>query len=395
MGHDEQPMHTTILIKKGREKKIRSRYPWVQRGEVAEVVGPDEPGLCRLCTHDGQFLAIGAYNPVSRFPVRVMRLEEGPVDQEWFAQMLHKAASARAHLAGPVDSWRLSSGEADGLPGLIIDWFAGHAVVQVRSKGMEILRSEWMGALEQLAPLSVRERSAMAGREEEGLGPKEGPLLGEPPARLWIKEHGLEYLALMEEGLKTGFYLDQRAARQNLRARVKPGESVLDCFCYSGGFSIAAAAAGAKTRGVDILPVALEAADEAAKRNRVPEIDFIEANAFEYLAEGAEGDGPFEWIILDPPAIAKTRDKKDSLKWAIWRLVHSALPILARGGRLLVCSCSYQLGLDEMLDTCRLAASDRGRALFLEEVTYQDVDHPAPLHFPEALYLKCAWLRAD
>src|SRR5690606_30439473 len=113
-------------------------------------------------------------------------------------------------------------------------------------------------------------------------------------------------------------------------------------------------------------------------------------NAFEYIEAGAEGR-QFDWIILDPPAIAKTQQKRDSLKWALWKLVYGSIPLLKPGGRIIACSCSYQLDQVRLLEACRLAASDRGRKLYLEQMTYQDIDHPILTQFPESLYLKCAW----
>ncbi|HXH62242.1 MAG TPA: methyltransferase domain-containing protein, partial [Fimbriimonadaceae bacterium] len=191
-------------------------------------------------------------------------------------------------------------------------------------------------------------------------------------------------------GFKTGFYLDQRNTRRELGRRVLPGQTVLDCFCYSGGFSLHAARSGAQTTGIDIRPEAVDLAQRNAKANGVGS-EFHEANAFDWLESGPKES--FDWIVLDPPAIAKTEAKRDSLKWAIWKLVHRSVPLLKPGGRIIACSCSYQLDRKELVETARLAAGDRGVRMYLEGVTLQDLDHPAPVQFPEGLYLKCAWLR--
>jgi 23S rRNA (cytosine1962-C5)-methyltransferase len=382
-----------VRLVPGREKKIRSFYPWVQREEVREVEGEKTPGLCHVQTHDSQKLGIGLYNPLSRFPVRMLSLSSETIDEGFFLRRFQACRELREGLHLNSNSWRIVSSEADWLPGLIIDSYDGHLVVQVRAKGMELLRDLWMPALlEVFSPKSAYERSDMAGRTEEGLEPVSGQLSGETPDEVEILEQGLTYIGLPKTGLKTGFYLDQRAARIQLGERVKPGDKVLDCFCSSGGFSLSAARAGATVVGVDILPNLLDAADRAAQRNGL-DVDWVEGNAFEYLEDGAEGLGPFDWIILDPPAIAKTSEKKDSLKWAIWKLVYASLPLLSPHGRIVVCSCSYQIGVKEMGDTCRLAASDKGMTLFHEDTVLQDRDHPIPLHFPEALYLKSMWLR--
>jgi 23S rRNA (cytosine1962-C5)-methyltransferase len=238
-------------------------------------------------------------------------------------------------------------------------------VVQVRSMGMERMKPLWLPALiETTRPKSVFERSEMAGREEEGLGPMAGQLHGETPHEVEIEETGLRYLVSATGGLKTGFYLDQRATRRELERRVKPGQRVLDAFCYR----------------------------RTAELNGAT-CEFEQANVFDWLER--EPGELFDWIVIDPPAISKTAASRDSLKWAVWKLVHRGVPHLKSGGRMIVCSCSYQLDRKELVETARLAASDRSVRMYLEDVTLQDLDHPAPIQFPESLYLKCAWLRLE
>ncbi len=379
-----------VQLKRGKERKIHNFYPWVQRGEC-RADGVEDGAVARLVDADGKFLAVGTYNAKSRFQFRVYSLEDEPLDRGFFAKRFLTAIELRQGLVKGTNAERVVFSEADGLPGLIVDRYAGHLVVQVRSLGAERLREEWLPALiETSGAVSIREKSEMAGREEEGLEAVTGPLFGEPPATVEIEEDDFRLTVPIETGLKTGYYLDQRETRRRFEKRVEPGQKILDCFCYTGSFTLRAARAGAVAYGVDVHRPALETARENAKANGLESV-FVESNAFEYLESDALG--PYDWIILDPPAIAKTFEKRDSLKWAVWKLVHNALPILKPGGRLIVCSCSYQLGLQELVETCRLAASDRHTRLFLEDVTFQDRDHPAPIHFPEGLYLKCAWLR--
>jgi 23S rRNA (cytosine1962-C5)-methyltransferase len=385
----------SIKLAKGREKKIKGFYPWVQKEEVRRPEGGKHVCLADLYSDDGDWLAIGTYNRVSRFPFRVLSLEREDIDETFFRERIRQAIDHRKGSIEDTNSQRIIFSEADRLPGLIVDQFGDHLVVQVRTAGMDMLRHLWLPALiEETGAESIMEKSEMAGRREEGLEPISQVLHGEPPAKIEVIESGFKMTALVETGLKTGFYLDQRNARRELARRVKPGDKVLDCFCYTGGFGIYAAKAGAEAVGVDIHPVALEEARATAERNDV-KVDFVEANAFEYLAEGAGAKGPFDWIILDPPAIAKTQDKKNSLKWAIWKLVYAALPLLKPGGRLFVCSCSYQLSQQKLIEACRLAASDRKVRLMLEGITIQDLDHPVSTQFPESLYLKGVWLRRD
>ncbi|MBX3111015.1 MAG: class I SAM-dependent rRNA methyltransferase [Fimbriimonadaceae bacterium] len=385
----------TLNLAPGKEKKIRGRYPWVQRGELLPGPRPEDGALARLVDHEGRFLAVGTYNGASRFPFRVMTLEDEAVDEGFFARRFKAALAARERLVTDTDARRVLFSEADGVPGLIVDDYAGHLVLQVRTLGAERLRDAWLPALvDVFAPRSIFEKSDMAGREEEGLAPVTGPVHGDCPPVVRMTESGLVMEVPILGGLKTGGYLDQRNSRRLLASLVRPGQKVLDCFCYTGGFALAAARSGATAYGVDIHPVAIESARTNARLNGL-EVPFVQANAFDFLVEEAASLGQFDWIILDPPAIAKDKSKRDSLKWAIWKLVCRALPLLAPGGRLVVCNCSYQLPLAETIDVCRLAANDMGKSLFLEGVTYQDLDHPAPVTFPEALYLKCVWLRTE
>jgi 23S rRNA (cytosine1962-C5)-methyltransferase len=389
-----------VLLKKGKERKIARFYPWAQRGEC-RADGLEDGQTARLVDSDGKFLAIGTWNSKSRFQFRVFSLEDEPLDEGFFLKRFRTAVSKRRALGfhgslGPLsssDACRLVSSEADQVPGLIVDQYGPYLVVQIRSLGMERLRDIWLGPLiEATTCRGVYERSEMAGREEEGLGPRSGPLFGETPEETVITEHGVRHIVPLVHGLKTGFYLDQRETRRQFAERVQPGDKVLDAFCYTGAFAMAAAARGATAYGVDRNPLAIETARRSAELNGLEAV-FWEGNAFDSIA--GQALGPFDWIVLDPPAIAKTADKRDSLKWAVWRLVHDALPILKPGGTMIVCSCTYQLSLQETIETCRLAAGDRGVRVDLDRVTLQDVDHPAPVWFPEALYLKCVWITRD
>jgi 23S rRNA (cytosine1962-C5)-methyltransferase len=381
-----------VRLKPGKEKKIRRHYPWVQRGECT-ARGVEDGSLARLVDSEGGFLAVGTYNAQSRFRFRVLSLEDEPIDAGWFHSRFAQCLALRQELGLANSPCRLVYSEADRVPGLIVDGYSGHLVVQVRSLGMERLKPVWLVPLiEAFGAESVTERSEMAGRAEEGLEPYTGMLHGDAPEIIAATEDGLKYMVPIRYGLKTGHYLDQRRTRSLFGASVRPGQRVLDAFCYTGGFTMQATRAGAKAIAVDLNEDAVAVARQNLEMNGL-EAEVVHANVFEWLAEG--GGPEFDWMVLDPPAIAKTGARRDSLKWAIWKLVHLGLPRLKPGGRMIVCNCSYQLSLQETAETCRLAAGDRGRRLTLERTTMQDVDHPAPLEFPEALYLKCLWLRAD
>ncbi len=385
----------TLWLKAGREKKIRHLYPWVQRGEIARVDGlPTDGSLVHLRAHDGSWLGIATYNSHSRFPARVLTLQDEAIDAVFFARRVQHALQLRQRLVSDTNAYRLLFGEADGIPGLIVDRYADYLMVQVRTLGMERLKPLWLPALiEVLQPAGILERSEMESRQEEGLTPFTGVLHGEVPELIPITESGLQFLVPTRSGLKTGFYLDQRENRRQLARMVQPEERVLDLFCYTGAFALYAARAGAQATGVDILPEAIALARQHAEMNHL-QAEWVVANAFEWLPAAAERGERYDWVILDPPAIAKRREQRESLRWALWKLVYHALPILKPNGRLLVCSCTYALDLSLMVDTIRLAAHDRQRPLYLEDVSFQSPDHPFLMQFPESLYLKCLWLRA-
>lgn len=392
MADDIAPIEGTVRLKPGREKKVRGRYPWVQREEVASADESLTPGcVARVEDSGGGFLGLATYDGSSRFPLRMLQLSDGPIDRGYFERTLRAAQTLRDPQRWETNAYRALFAEADGVPGLIVDRYGEHLAVQVRTLGMERLKPLWLPVLvQEFEPKSIFERSEMASRRGESLDAVVGPLHGETPERVSIEEAGIRYSVPITSGLKTGHYLDQRENRRALTGCVRPGERVLDLFTYSGGFAMAASRGGAEVLGIDILPEMVQLAGENARSNGL-QASFESGNAFEFL-ESAD-KAAWDWIILDPPAIAKAKDKRDSLKWAVWKLVFNAIPALKPGGMLLVCSCSYQLGLTELGETARLAASDRGVGLVVESVSVQPPDHPYLLQFPESLYLKCLWLR--
>ena len=383
-----------VFLQEGKEKKVKGYYPWIQREEVDRFEGNGVSGsVASLYSSQNEFLAKGYYNEKSRFPFRILTLSEEEIGTQFFESRFESCYKYRKMLFPNSQCFRLAFAEADCLPGLIIDLYDGHAVVQVRTLGMENLKSFWMPALINVVnPKSIYERSDMEARTEEGLTPIKQQLYGETPDEIPFEEHGVHHISYIKQGMKTGFYLDQSDNRRKLQQIIKPGQKVLDAFCYTGGFALNAAKAGAEVTAIDILPNAIEWARKSASKNHL-DIEFINANAFDWIVEANTLNRKFDWIILDPPAIAKTFAQRNSLKWAIWKLVHSSLDTLNEGGGLLVCNCSYFFNLKEMLDTVRMAANDKHRKLVVFDQTFQSPDHPYLLHFPESLYLKCLWLR--
>ena len=251
---------------------------------------------------------------------------------------------------------------------------------------MEVLKEKVIsGILNVLKPAFIYERSDFKGREEEGLQPFKGLIYGKLENPIKIREGEFSFLVDVVNGLKTGFYLDQRENRRYIQSIVERNMKVLDLFCYTGGFSVYAGKKGAKVIGVDINENAVELARENARMNDV-NAEFIKYNAFNFIEETKE---VYDLIIADPPAIAKTKKEKESVKWAIWKLAYHSFKKLKRYGRLFICTCTYQMSVEDMIKQVRLASTDVGRRIFIKSVMLQPVDHPYLPTFPESLYLKC------
>lgn len=368
-------------------------HPWVAARDIHRVDPMEAGSVEKLFDADHRFIGVGTYHPRARFPFRVFSRADEPLDQAFFVKRFEQAIELRSRTIFGTNAQRVVFSEADGVPGLIVDSYAGHLVVQVRTLGMDLLRAAWLKALiEVFEPESIYEKSNMAARAEEGLEDHCELLYGELPDEVWIREDDLQFRVPILEGPKTGFYADQRNSRRMLGGLIQPGDQVLDCFCFSGGFAMHAAANGAKVVGVDMSDIAIATAKQNSAANGLS-VHWVQANAFEFLDQDANQFGPYDWIVLDPPAIAKSSASRNTLQQAIKKLVQSAVPHLVDGGRVIVCNCSFQVTLNETLEAARLGAMEVGSNLVLEGATYQDLDHPAPLHFPESLYLKCAWLR--
>jgi len=389
-------MRKWVKLKAGKSKKVQKFYPLVYRDEVAEVSPSVEDGdLVTLLDERGKFLAWGTFSAKSHVAFRVLTLQDEPVDRDFFANRLQKAFEQRKHLREITNAVRLVHAEADFLPGLIVDRYDEFAVIQVRTKGMERLRNLWFEPLlELLKPKGVYERSDMEGRREEGLAPFKGLLYGTIPERIEIVEHGLRFLVDVERGLKTGFYLDQRDNRKLVSELVQPGEQFLDLFAYTGAFSVYAATKGAECTAIEQHKHLVELGLEQAKLNKV-EVNFRCGNVFEELPKlGSEGQR-FDFIVIDPPAIAKSEKQIASLRKAIHRVVSDSLRVLKPGGRMLVCTCVYHMDWSDLIETVRFAASDLNVPLRILAQTTQATDHPIRLHIPESQYLRCLLLQRD
>ncbi|PZA08765.1 MULTISPECIES: class I SAM-dependent rRNA methyltransferase [unclassified Meiothermus] len=371
------------VAKAGKDKKVRNFYPGLFADELQEV--PPQAGMAEVYSAEGQFLAVGYYDPQSRVALRVYRWDKGPLDKSLFAHRFRRALERRAGLGS---FYRLVHAEADGLPGLVVDRFGEVMVLQVRNRAMEALREVWLAALLEVThPQGIYERSDVDSRRQEGLPDKTGVIYGEVPEVLEVEEDGLVFPIPLALAQKTGFYLDQRENRRLFERLVNPGERVLDVYSYVGGFALRAARKGAPALAVDKDLEALGVLDRAATKAGL-RVDIRAGEALSVLGELATQGQRFHHVLLDPPTLVKRPDELPRVKRHLVELIRPALRMLERRGWLWLSSCAYYLGVEELLEVARRAAADEGRRLRVDTITYQPPDHPWSLHVPESLYLK-------
>ncbi|MBX3662362.1 MAG: class I SAM-dependent methyltransferase [Burkholderiales bacterium] len=391
-------MHKLIL-KPGREKSLKRRHPWVFSGAIAKVEAKPQLGdSVEVFSADGAFLAVAAYSPESQIRARVWSWIAGDIDAAFFAQRVARAAAARSVSAG--DSARLVHGESDGLPGVIADRYGDTVVVQLLSAGAERWRGAIADALAALPGVArVIERSDADVRALEGLPPQSGLLRGEAAgAPMIVREHGLEFAVDAEQGHKTGFYLDQRDNRLLLRGLAQD-KTVLDCFCYCGGFALNALAGGAKSvTAIDSSGPALAAAKANAGRNKLPgdgqTAEWLEADVFKTLRSFRDGGRKFDIIVLDPPKLAPTAAHAEKAARAYKDINLLGFKLLNPGGLLMTYSCSGGVSPDLFQKIVAGAALDAGVDARIERWLHASADHPVALNFPEGEYLKGLLLRA-
>jgi 23S rRNA (cytosine1962-C5)-methyltransferase len=386
----------SILLKPGRERSVLARHPWVFSGAVAQVQGKVEPGETVIVrAPQGGFLGYAAYNPTARIAARMWSWDESDVvDEAFLRRRLEAAIGLRRALIPPeeTDAVRLVHGESDGLPGLVVDRYAGMLVVQFLSAGVEHWRDALVQMLVELTGISaVYERSDVEARTVEGLPQREGPLYGQsPPGPLTVTENGLRFLVDPVGGQKTGFYIDQRRNRQFLR-QFSAGRDVLNCFCYTGAFSVYALAGGARSvLSVDSSGEALSVARENAAQNGLDStaVEWLEADVFQALRTFRDQNRSFDLIVLDPPKFAHTAAQAERAARGYKDINLLAFKLLRPGGLLFTFSCSGGVSEDLFQKIVAGAALDASVHAEIVARMAQGVDHPVALNFPEGAYLK-------
>jgi len=390
-----------LVLRPGKEKSLLRRHPWVYASAVARVEGdPASGATIEVRSADGRFLAWAAYSPASTIRARAWSFSESAcVDADMLAERVRLAVSRRAAISQETSAVRLVFGEADGLPGLIVDRYAGQLVTQFQSAGVDAWRELLIAALiEASGCAAIFDRSDGATRAREGLGPSTGVLAGdEPPTRIEVVECGLRFLVDVRRGHKTGYYIDQRDNRRLARGLVERqaqyGRAVraLNCFCYTGGFSIAMLAGGAEhMHSIDSSADALRLAEEHARINGItPEkCRWEEADVFTALRALRNEGTQFDVIVLDPPKFASSHHHVDRAARAYKDINLNALRLLAPGGSLLTFSCSGAIDSDLFQKIVAGAVIDAGVDTWMVARLGAGADHPLLMTVPESEYLK-------
>lgn len=385
------PHHTLVRLKSREGRRVRGGAPWVFSNEIelSNAVKALTPGaLVNVAVEDGRILGTGYFNPKSLIAVRLLSTEaNAEIGKEFFVHRIGRALALREALyARPF--YRLVHAEGDGLAGLTIDRFGDTLVVQITTAGMDALTEHLLAALDELlAPANVILRNDTPVRALEGLESEVRAAKGEIPSRLTVEENGVRYFADLGHGQKTGWYYDQRDNRAFVAALAK-GKSVLDAYCYTGGFGVLAAHAGAREIvGIDSSQSALVLADEAGAANGA-RCKFVKADVFEELERLAKANEKFDIVICDPPPFAKARKDVEAASRAYRKLARMGASVTATNGFLLIASCSYNMPLDRFAEECAIGIGRTDRSASLIRQSGAAPDHPVHPRLPETAYLK-------
>ena len=385
-----------VILKKGRERSLLRRHPWVFSGAVQSADSNINPGeTVQVISSQNQVLGLGSYSPHSQIRVRMWTYDPGQsFDKHFFSDHIKEAINLRESLGIPklTSAYRIISAEADALPGLIVDRYQDILVCQFLSAGVEFSKSIVLENLKLLSGVkTIYERSDAEVRKKEGLRPCCGLLWGdEPPDLVEIQEHGIKFYVDIKKGHKTGFYLDQRENRQLVRA-ICTGKKVLNCFAYTGGFGIAALKGGAAhVSNVEDTAGPSELINKNVELNHLNQQDCtnIKADVFQLLRQYEKEGKFFDIIILDPPKFADARAHLSGASRGYKDINLLAFKLLRPGGQLFTFSCSGLIKMDLFQKIVSDAAIDSGRDVRIVRWLGQSPDHPVKLHIPETSYLK-------
>jgi 23S rRNA (cytosine1962-C5)-methyltransferase len=382
-----------IVVSKRGAERLQRGHLWIYRSDVERAPAALEGGeVVLLADARGRFLAKAFWSARSQIALRVVTRDEEPVDEAFFARRIAAALELRERLFGGERFLRLVHGEADLLPGLVVDRYGDAAVMQTLVPATDRRKASLAELIAGALSLrSVLERNDVRVRELEGLPQTKGVLRGPDPGPVEYREGEVRMRLDLLAGQKTGTFLDQR--ENHLRAGEYARGRCADCFSYGGGFALQLARRAERVTAVEMQPTASALLRENAALNRATNLDVVEANAFDWLRDRAEEEPAFDLVVLDPPAFAKNKESLPAARRGYKEVNLRALQILKEGGILVTASCSYHLS-EELLEALVLdAANDAGRRVQLLERRGAGRDHPVLLGVPETRYLKCLVLR--
>jgi len=387
-------MYPSVQIDAKKVANIIHRHPWIFSGAIIKKEkAVTHGGLVRVTDPDGKFLGVGTYSDSSSIAVRVLDFTDVMIDHAWFVKRFQEAGERRRLLGyGPetqTTGYRLLFGEADGVPGLIVDRYSDVLVFQIATAGMDAMRALVISAISEcFAPLAIIERSDISTRKEENLEDVIAIHVGKDPGLVEFMEQECTFSADPLNGQKTGFFLDQKETRAAIRSLAK-GRDVLNLFSYTGAAGVSAMMGGGKSvHHVDASQAALDGCAVNAKLNNMGQksVTTERADIFQWFNE--HKDGQYEMVIMDPPALIKSNKDVEEGKKAYHFMNRAAMRLVKDGGIFVTSSCSHYFSEEDFAFMLRRASVQANVSLAILHITHQSPDHPVSVYFPEGQYLK-------
>jgi len=379
-------------LKNGKENKIINGYPWIFSDEIEKITGEKISGeFINVFSKDYRFLGKGIYSS-SNIAIRMLTTKDEEINYDFFERKIKNAVKRRERYNH--NSYRLIHGEADGIPGLIVDRYNDFLVVQIRNNGIEKNKNYIIDSLKSVINIKgIYERSDFETNTGEEIQRNTGVVYGEePPEKMIIDEHGIKYYVDIKKGQKTGFFFDQRDSRMFLRKLVKKTDRVLDAYTFTGGFAFNACVAGAKeVVAIDKDSDSIAMAEENKKINNFNNVEFYQ-DRYENFASKYDKE-KFDIIILDPPSLIKKKTERKKGMEIFKNITEISKPLIKEDGIIGLCSCAYQADIDLLVEAMRRAYFGEGYKHQVLGITYQSDDHPWMIQIPESLYLKCIWVK--
>lgn len=387
---------SSVILKSSADSFIKRKHPWIFSGAIGKIEGnPSNGGTVQIFTSHKSLIGSGSYSPTSQIRVRVWSFDpEEIIDENFFRRKISLAYSQREKIIeiSETNAYRIINAESDGLPGLIVDRYSDFLVCQFLSAGAEFNKETLIEILNDIfKPFGIFERSDVEVRTKEGLQPNQSILKGIAPDNLIeVRENGFKFLVDIKNGHKTGFYLDQRDNRKLISEFAK-GKTVLNCFSYTGGFSVYALASGAeKIAQIESSSSAIDLSNKNFELNNLNPslVENINGDVFEILRKFRDERRTFDLIVLDPPKFAESADQIQKASRGYKDINLLAMKLLNQGGVLFTFSCSGHISQELFQKIVAGAALDSGREVKIIKQLTQSSDHPVALNFQEGLYLK-------